>query len=655
MKKFYSLLVMALVALTSFQIKADDDNVTIYVEIDDVTRVDEAYFNWGDYSITWDGNKGTAVIPLKNSNDYYNYASLWLQVDSSKYFIVSCTRTLPDGSESNITLYSDYYASDNIQFNETVNYDGTVYKITTGDWESSRTATFTCNIDDASNVNLNCNNYYPKLQNGENTIKFNPDLETNWYACAKDYSSFYKVTYNGDEVSISGSSYNLNGMTQGSTVDITTKFPEEPVTLSFTFTNEGTEGVVKYITVAGERVEPATFLADSYTAMLGDVVCLYFDTENYTIAEPNYYNSSYITINGDYTYAYDGMSFQLSKATTINITATKNQMLTYYINIDNVENAKAWVGTSQYYFNQNSDPIALVNGDNELQISSKTPWVFIKAANSGTYIESCTVNDADATYNDYQGYYSVTVAEGDHIVIKTGAIVRDEVFVFYINNADLNTDIPTYGGYFENGNRDDIEFATGYTKHYFAEQDNTFAFCVYGGSDGKSVWAYLNNERYSPVYTEGGSYNIDFSNNDVFKVYVTTTEPETSGVEIEINGAETVNPSVTVDLVNLLADPEAGFLALPGTQIDIEDNGDYQIDAVTANDTAVDPVDGVYTVTINEPTKIIINAKGSSVISIESDNAADNEIYNLQGIRVNSAQNLPAGIYIQGGKKIYVK
>lgn len=659
MKKFYSFLVMALVALTSFQIKADDDAVTIKVVIDDVTRLDEAYFNYGDYPITWNGNEGTASIPKMNSYGYANYANLYVQVKSQDYYIVSCTCTLADGTTNNISVEDGaYYCSDYISFSGITDYNNMVYNITTADWESSRDKTFTCIIDDATNVNLYCNNYYPKIANGTNTIKFNDTLETNWYCGAKDYTSkFYKVTVDGTEITTYGISYSLSGIHDGSVVEITTKFPEEPCTLKFTFTNEGTEGVVKYITVGGQCVEPETFLADDYTAMLGDAVCLYFDLDGYTIAEPNYYNSTYILINGTYTYAYDGMSLQLAGNTTINITATKNTMLAYTIDIDNVENAQAWVGTSQYYYNQYSDPIPLVNGLNNLEISSKTPWVFIKAANSATYIETCTINGADATYNDYQNYYSVTVTEGSAIVVKTGAIVRDKTFVLYINDyANFSSEtLSTYGGYMENGAREDVDLATGYTTHLFAEQDNDFGLCVYGGKDGITMWAYLNEAPYSAYYENGGTYYFTLEDKDVVKLFVCAEEPTAHGVTFEISGAEVSNPSIVKDLVKEVTDPELGFLALPGTQIDIKDNGDYQIDAVTANDVDITPVDGVYTLTINAPTTIKINAKGSGIINIAGDNASNDDIYNLQGIRVNNAQNLPAGIYIQGGKKIYVK
>ncbi|MCC8036946.1 MAG: hypothetical protein LIP02_02245 [Bacteroidales bacterium] len=659
MKKFYSFLVMALVALTNFQIKADDDIVTIKVVIDDVTRVDEAYFNWGDYPITWTGNEGVVSIPKMNSYGYDNYANLYLQVNSADYYIVSCTRTLADGTSSNVYIESGtYYCSDNVSFSGTSDYNNMVYTITTADWASSRNATFTCIIDDATNVNLYCNNYYPEIATGTNTIKYNDTLETNWYCCAKDYSSkFYKVTVDGVEVTTYGSSYSLSAIHDGSTVEITTKYPEEPCTLTFTFTNEGTEGVVKYITVAGERVEPETFLTDGYTAMLGDVVYLYFDQEGYTISEPNYYNSTYILVNDTYTYAYDGMSIQLSGNTTINITATKNQMLAYTIDIDNADNAKAWVGTSQYYFNQYSDPIALVNGLNSLEISSKTPWVFIKAADSACYIESCTVNGTDATYNDYRNYYSVTVEEGSAIVITTGAIERDKTFVLYINdyNNFYSTELSTYGGYMENSSREDVDLASGYTTHKFADQDNQFGLCVYNGKDGVNMWAYLNDEPYAPYYDGGSTYYITFADQDVFKFYVAAEEPTAHGVTFEISGAEVSNPSIVKDLIKEVTDPEAGLLVLPGTQIDIKDNGDYQIDAVTANDVDITPVDGVYTLTITAPTTIKITAKGSGIINIAGDNAANGEIYNLQGIRVNNTQNLPAGIYIQGGQKIYVK
>ncbi|MCF0213700.1 MAG: hypothetical protein HUK13_07765, partial [Muribaculaceae bacterium] len=51
--------------------------------------------------------------------------------------------------------------------------------------------------------------------------------------------------------------------------------------------------------------------------------------------------------------------------------------------------------------------------------------------------------------------------------------------------------------------------------------------------------------------------------------------------------------------------------------------------------------------------------KGESGISTiaDDDNAADNAVYNILGVKVSngSTDNLPAGLYIQKGQKFYVK
>ena len=48
-------------------------------------------------------------------------------------------------------------------------------------------------------------------------------------------------------------------------------------------------------------------------------------------------------------------------------------------------------------------------------------------------------------------------------------------------------------------------------------------------------------------------------------------------------------------------------------------------------------------------------ATGIKTINVNAQNTADAPIYSLNGVRMNSKNNLPKGVYIQGGKKFVVK
>ncbi|MCF0214018.1 MAG: hypothetical protein HUK13_07775, partial [Muribaculaceae bacterium] len=52
-----------------------------------------------------------------------------------------------------------------------------------------------------------------------------------------------------------------------------------------------------------------------------------------------------------------------------------------------------------------------------------------------------------------------------------------------------------------------------------------------------------------------------------------------------------------------------------------------------------------------------IEEEGSGIDTITADSAADSAVYTLMGVKVSNGaiDALPAGIYVQQGRKVYVK
>ncbi len=79
---------------------------------------------------------------------------------------------------------------------------------------------------------------------------------------------------------------------------------------------------------------------------------------------------------------------------------------------------------------------------------------------------------------------------------------------------------------------------------------------------------------------------------------------------------------------------------------------------VSVNGEAVEPdADGVYSFKVAGDSDVKVTKTGDAVENISADSeAVPAGVYNLQGIRVaSSLENLPAGVYITGGKKVLVK
>ena len=157
------------------------------------------------------------------------------------------------------------------------------------------------------------------------------------------------------------------------------------------------------------------------------------------------------------------------------------------------------------------------------------------------------------------------------------------------------------------------------------------------------------------LYAGGSTFNVTPADGDVVKAYLAANAVECS-VAVVAKGECIAGSTATVDLI--VRQELVDFTCLNGTQVRITpDAAADDCICVLNGEEVVLGADGTFTFVITEATNTLnikVDKKdGISSISLDGNNA-DNDTYNLQGIRVTST-NLPAGIYVRGGQKIVVK
>lgn len=131
-------------------------------------------------------------------------------------------------------------------------------------------------------------------------------------------------------------------------------------------------------------------------------------------------------------------------------------------------------------------------------------------------------------------------------------------------------------------------------------------------------------------------------------------EPSTYTVEYTIS--DDVDVEVRHDQATLIDAPSVHPVVGP-TEVHITPKAAVTRESadplvVTANDNPVSCVNGKYIVNVEGDTNIKVAPNTTvGIDNVSADQATDDAVYNLQGIRVNK-DNLPAGVYIINGKKV---
>lgn len=508
----------------------------------------------------------------------------------------------------------------------------------------ARSAKFNVTLNgDAYKVNLQRMSDYTNLEltsNGTTAIAFDPVSETNYSISPAIYGeSIYKVTKNNETVTPSGSYYYIT-VADGDNVVIDYNYPQEPAHVSFSFVNPGTESAISSIYLNGELVEN---WVDGFDAQTGDRLGVNVN---------NALQISSITVNGESLSTY-GFQTIIDKAEmNVVVTATLPTMNTVHFEI---EDPSAIVVSAGY-----SGTLLELDADNNIQVPSTLNSISIRAA-QGWRIEY--IGD-DNTGIEYSANNSLSTYDGQVIYVEATKIVRDLNLTVYVEDAawqyrnltlsSSNYDIHVTYQYYPEGEN---SLPVGYSVVPFASFDLPLSVNGY-----PQPVVYLNDEECT-LNTSYGTFNgLDkVKDGDVLKLYASA--PQIYSVTYDI--ADDVEAEIIHDRSRNISNP-ANHSVTHGTEVTIRPVvTEAPAARVNARDAAAPltvklngeeltpAADGSYTFNVTDHTAVSVSKNtttGIENVEVSEDNSNE-AIYNLQGIRVNG-NNLPSGIYIQGGKKV---
>lgn len=633
MKKLYTVFMMVLMTIAmSFTAKAD---ITVTLKVDDASRL-TAYYQF------YDANYNTQQVDLdltqftsEQGGTFTitgDYGYLYVNATSGNVITYAMNETTGSSASTGTSTY--FYIGSYAGASQTIS-------IKSADLAASRTASCTVNIDDASKVNMA---YYDgskvELVNGENTVKFNPETESQFQISHVNYGeTLYSVKLNDVAQSDSYGRYYVT-VANGDKLDIAANFPVVPATISFSYGANESE-VIGCLSAKVNGVDVTDFDGKQLSVMMGDKVTLVGNTD--------LYNFNYaITVNGASQYFYGSYEFTVTSETnTVEVNATKYTSYNAYITVDAPENIEVYPGTS-------STPLQLTTGvPTTIEMTSNNNYINVRPT-TDCCIVSIKVNGVEyGTENGY-GTSSTTIRnvnENDQIIITTKKIARDKVATIWVD--DLNA--ATYGyGIQRYSDRASVSLVSGETVTVnFDDSDNPYYFSFYG----PTYCSIFQNGIYAvPQYQGSTSYYITLANGDAVKVFL-ASEPNKYAVSF----TQTIENAVSSVLTDgqAYANWSTGFTVLEGTIVSIavdQEKAEVTVDGEKAN---IDE-NGNYVVEVTKDTEIAIS-EPSGIENINIEKITNSNVYNMQGILIIKNANaeqidaLPAGFYIVNGKKVIRK
>ena len=588
MKKLYSCFMLAMMAMvSSFVAKAD---MTVTLKIDDATRLtgfvqyqDPATYSYVETEFTPEQLQAFAAEGGSSFTIPASYGYVYINATDGNTIVSALNETT--GQEGYITGGTQTYF---------YVYGDATLSVTSADLESTRTATCTINVDEASKVSVSyATGSEIALVNGENTVKFNPNTETPFMVSAKNYGeTLYEVRLGDTPQADNYGRYQVT-VADGDVLTVNANFPDAPSVINFEYGENEVE-VLGCFSVAVDGVPVENFDGKTLTVKLGQKVTITGDT--------NLYNFNYaITVDGASTYFYGSYEFTATKAEhTISATVTKYASYNVMLTVDNAENVEIYVG------NSNNTTSVESGVETEIALTSSASDITIRPV-SGCFITSITVNGTEYSSSGYDNYGTTIrgLAEGDKVVVVTGKVVRDKkvlVWVDDITKAEYGYSF--YGSY----DRSNVTLESGENEVVFGDVDNPFYAGFYVNGTSVSVWQ--NGLPVAPQYEGSTSYYLTFVDGDYWKIYLAET-PESFAVTF--NAEDNTITGVTV-AGKTYADWATGFTALKDTEVafTVAANCTVKVNGVTAA-----PVEGKYVVTLTEATEIVVKAPVANVFAYD--------------------------------------
>ena len=467
-----------------------------------------------------------------------------------------------------------------------------------------------------------------ELKLGEQTIEYCSDFDdVASIMLADGVSELYRVIHNGKELKADTNEdgeylYRLRDINKNldNEVTVETDYPDVDFNLSVT-TTEGCEDFFT-VWIDGEKT------LDYAKVHAGKSVSIKGDVAKYRVDDAR--------LNGTSIRFIDSYSFVMSKDMNFVFDVAEYQPFTVTVNVDNAS------AVNCSYKGKN---VTLSDGANTVNMKEDDTSLKFVAAD-GFKITSLCVNGSEV--EDYgDGFIAEDLAQGYEIDVETD--VRQTVAVtMYCNDEAAAWRMQDDYFFYSAIGYNMLKFTKGYSKPCIYKDDNTYAIESY--ADPTIV--YVNNALKQSEESDIYSATFRFKNGDVIKVYGGKA-PEFYNVAYELTGIDEI--SVTRDYGTEVANATAGHKELPGTQVAIA--AAKNITDVTVNDVTITPTEeGCYEFFVNSET--IVKVTGDSgVETIGADIAASKKVYNLQGVLVSEEgiQGLPAGLYITGSHKILVK
>lgn len=505
--------------------------------------------------------------------------------------------------------------------------EGADFTVTTYDIEATRTASATISVDDASQVRIQRSSDYTTvtLENGDNTFKFNPETEAQIKIASSNYGALYEVLLDGEPVEASYATYIVN-LTDGCTVKITAIVPDKDVTVSITY-GENAEGAISGASVNSEAV--SGFDGKTVAMKAGQQLKLEFSDA---------YKLESFSVNGTATQVYSYWEQTIMNDTEIHIEARPYDKVHATVIIETPEAITFGSGynTSAYNFKA----IELTGTETAIEVPETNTQV-CWSAKSGYYIEKVEVNG-----QTLESYYEQTyVSEGDVIKFHVGKISYDKTLIVWIDKKEIADQYFSLSGY----DRSEITITNGYNEVTF--HNGMLPLGLAWHTENPIVGkVYYNGLQMRPLYEESDNYAIHAEDGDVVKIFF-AAEPVECAVTFEVE--EGLSFSAKADRVTAVEDLSAPLTVFAGTELALLHASDDEI-TVTANETELTPgEDGLYNLTVTEPTVIKAAAKDQDGIrEVSAAEGTEGAIFDLQGRRVGKSAK---GLLIINGKKTLVR
>lgn len=613
MKKFYTFLMLALLAVVS----AAAQTYSITVVIDNADAV----------SLTLDGRTPMEYTTGQNTYDLDKYSGIQIK-PTTGYGIRQIVNQHGTAVSESYGVYwiQGMYVS-----------DGDVFTITTLDLATAEKEPFSVNlVGDPSLVELSFSgsNRRPTLSEGENALEYVVGYENKLYVAKSGYGKpIYSLKVNGNSLG-SNSNYEIV-LEPEMEIEIEPSFPDIPCTYNITYTD--VEDVITAVRIGYNAIQD--FDGRTFTCQAGDEITMNTNSDYYF---------EKVTLNGETLSGNWGTySFTAEGDGEIVVTARPYGEMNFVVNVNEAAGLKLYAG-----YAYNGAVYDLVDGRNELTLSEKTTYISFEVNKAaGYYVESITDKEGNELSTTNTTIYDV--AEGSEYTFTLAKHVLDQKAVVWVNDIELASYMTLQNSEYTN-----YTLTTGYNVVEFATSYNPFNFGFYSKDySATNNFAYLNGVKCDPIYEGGSSFKLELADGDVLKAFV-ATDPVESDVTFIFD--EGVKAEVMRDIIVKVEDPLAGFTCFDGTQVDIKPiEGDDSLDGVKLNDEVV-PMneDGSYSVVVNGASEIRLVGGSSGIGSVNADKAGNADVYNLQGIKVatrDQLRTLPAGLYIVGGEKVLVK